>query len=89
MGNLEPDMDAEKLRRTFDRFGYIEEIDIKRGVAAVGDSKASAAGGSVKATYAFVKYNNLDMAFNAKVAMSGKLIGNYECKIGYGNVLYL
>jgi RNA recognition motif-containing protein len=62
----------DELEDLFNRYGLIEEVDIKRG-----QSNAK--------SYAFLKYINLDMAYNAKVEMSGKFIGKLECKIGYGN----
>lgn len=71
IGNLDPDISETELKNLFDRFGYIEEIDIKRQPN--------------KKPYAFIKYINSDMAYNAKIEMSDKLIGKYESKIGYGN----
>jgi RNA recognition motif-containing protein len=71
IGNLDPDVDENELKKLFDRFGYIEEIDIKR----IPNKKP----------YAFIKYINLDMAYNAKMEMNDKLIGKFEIKIGFGN----
>ena len=34
--------------------------------------------------YSFVRFLTLDMAYRAKVALSGSRIGNYQCKVGYG-----
>lgn len=34
--------------------------------------------------FAFVRYENLDMANRAKVELSGQFIGKFQCKIGYG-----
>lgn len=39
----------------------------------------------MKKTYAFVKFDILDMAVEAKQNMDGKMIGANEVKIGYGN----
>lgn len=39
---------------------------------------------SSKRPYAFIRYENLDMAYEARRAMNGHLIGKSECKIGYG-----
>ena len=36
--------------------------------------------------YAFIRYENLDMAHRAKVELSGQYIGKFQCKIGYGKV---
>jgi hypothetical protein len=39
---------------------------------------------SSKRAYAFIQYENLDMAYAARRGMDGQLIGKAECKIGYG-----
>ncbi len=39
---------------------------------------------SSKHAYAFIQYENLDMAYKARRAMNGQSIGKAECKIGYG-----
>ncbi|KAM9800483.1 RNA-binding protein 15-like [Syngnathus typhle] len=72
LGNLDIGLTESDLRRAFDRFGAITEVDIKR--AARGQST----------TFGFVKFENLDMAHRAKVAMSGKVLGHHQVKIGYG-----
>jgi RNA-binding protein 15 len=72
VGNVDPDITAEELRAVFDRYGYVEDVDIK---------KPGAGGGN---PYAFIRYFNLNMAHAAKVKLSGKFIGPYQCKIGYG-----
>ena len=71
IGNLDPDVTENELKKLFDRFGYIEDIDIKR----IPNKKP----------YAFIKYINLDMAYNAKMEMNDTLIGKCEIKIGFGN----
>ena len=73
VGNLDVSIREEDLRGIFDRYGTIEEIDIKRPPVP---GKGNA--------YAFIKYFNVDMAHRAKCDMSGRYIGMYECKIGYG-----
>lgn len=72
LGNLDVSVTESDLRRAFDRFGMITEVDIKR--AARGQSN----------TYGFIKFENLDMAHRAKVAMAGKVVGHSQIKIGYG-----
>lgn len=72
LGNLDVSVTENDLRRAFDRFGVITEVDIKRAVR--GQSS----------TYGFIKFENLDMAHRAKVAMSGKVVGHNPIKIGYG-----
>ncbi|XP_063300449.1 RNA-binding protein 15 [Pelobates fuscus] len=72
LGNLDVTVTENDLRRAFQRFGTITEVDIKR------------AGRGQASTYGFLKFENLDMAHRAKMAMSGKLILRNTVKIGYG-----
>ncbi|KAK6321397.1 hypothetical protein J4Q44_G00083730 [Coregonus suidteri] len=58
LGNLDVSVTENDLRRAFDRFGVITEVDIKR-TAARGQSS----------TYGFLKFENLDMAHRAKITM--------------------
>ncbi|CAH1398609.1 unnamed protein product [Nezara viridula] len=71
-GNLEVNISDEELRRIFGRYGVVEDIDIKRPLPGTGNA------------YAFVRYQNLDMAHRSKVELSGQYIGKFQCKIGYG-----
>ncbi|VDN15965.1 unnamed protein product, partial [Dibothriocephalus latus] len=75
VGNLPPDIRETELRDMFERFGILEDVDIKRPLP---NSNSNA--------YAFLKYVNLNMAHRAKLNMSGKTIGQFTCKIGYGKV---
>ncbi|AWP02852.1 putative RNA-binding protein 15 [Scophthalmus maximus] len=72
LGNLDISVTESDLRRAFDRFGVITEVDIKRAVRDQSN------------TYGFIKFENLDMAHRAKVVMSGKVVGHHPIKIGYG-----
>ncbi|KAJ8367165.1 hypothetical protein AAFF_G00324640 [Aldrovandia affinis] len=72
LGNLDITVAESDLRRAFDRFGVITEVDIKRPTR--GQSS----------TYGFLKFENLDMAHRAKLSMSGKVVGRNPIKIGYG-----
>lgn len=71
-GNLEINISEEELRRIFGKYGILEDIDIKRPAPGTGNA------------FAFVRYQNLDMAHRAKVELSGQYIGKFQCKIGYG-----
>ncbi|XP_059473547.1 RNA-binding protein spenito [Neocloeon triangulifer] len=73
-GNLEVNISDEELRRIFGRYGIVEDIDIKRPPPGTGNA------------YAFVRFQNLDMAHRSKVELSGQYIGKFQCKIGYGKV---
>ncbi|UJR09104.1 hypothetical protein I4U23_013351 [Adineta vaga] len=75
VGNLERDVRESKLREVFGRYGTIEEIDLK-----VPQS-------SSKRAYAFIQYENMDMAYEARRAMDGHFIGKADCKIGYGKIV--
>ncbi|KAG9509489.1 RNA-binding protein spenito, partial [Fragariocoptes setiger] len=72
VGNLEVSISDSELRRIFERFGIVEDIDVKRPPPGQGNA------------YAFIRFANLDMAHKAKVEMSGQYIGKFQCKIGYG-----
>ncbi|XP_061779749.1 putative RNA-binding protein 15B [Nerophis lumbriciformis] len=72
IGNLDGGVTEVELRRGFDKYGVIEDVVIKRPARGQGGA------------YAFVKFQNLDMAHRAKVAMQGRLIGGNPIKIGYG-----
>lgn len=71
-GNLEINISDEELRRIFGKYGIVEDIDIKRPPPGTGNA------------FAFVRFQNLDMAHRAKVELSGQYIGKFQCKIGYG-----
>lgn len=71
-GNLEINISEEELRRIFGKYGICEDIDIKRPPPGTGNA------------FAFVRFQNLDMAHRAKVELSGQYIGKFQCKIGYG-----
>ncbi|XP_064605410.1 RNA-binding protein spenito-like [Liolophura sinensis] len=72
VGNLDYNISENDLRHIFERYGMVEDIDIKRPAKGQGNA------------YAFIKFFNLDFAHKAKVDMSGKHIGRFQCKIGYG-----
>jgi len=73
-GNLELNITDEEIKRIFGRYGNLLDIDIKRPPPGTGNA------------YAFIRYENLDMAHRAKVELSGQYIGKFQCKIGYGKV---
>lgn len=72
IGNLDHNVSEPELRQGFDKFGIIEEVVIKRPARGQG------------CAYAFLKFQNLDMAHRAKVAMQGRVFGGNQVKIGYG-----
>ncbi|XP_041743187.1 putative RNA-binding protein 15B [Coregonus clupeaformis] len=72
IGNLDHNVTEGELRRGFDKYGVIEEVVIKRPARGQGGA------------YAFLKFQNLDMAHRAKIAMQGRVIGGNPVKIGYG-----
>jgi RNA-binding protein 15 len=91
IGNLDQDLEKEYIRKLFEKYGVIEDIDIKRNQpmqppymlnALSGSSKSELA--NLKKTYAFIRYENMDMAREAKLSMNGKKLGSNEIKIGYG-----
>uniref|UniRef100_A0A1A8L3R6 RNA-binding protein 15 n=1 Tax=Nothobranchius pienaari TaxID=704102 RepID=A0A1A8L3R6_9TELE len=76
LGNLDITVTEADLRRAFDRFGVITEVDIKRSIRGQ------------TSTYGFLKFENLDAAnYFAKLSMSGKIVGRNPIKIGYGKAM--
>ncbi|KAL8567526.1 hypothetical protein ACOMHN_010117 [Nucella lapillus] len=74
VGNLDVSIADLELKTLFEKYGYVEDIDIKRPQKGQGNA------------YAFIKFADLDCAHRAKVEMSGKYVGKFQCKIGYGKV---
>jgi hypothetical protein len=93
IGNLDNDIDRLYLERIFERYGCIEEIEIKRNQSVQPPymyhhgSSSSSSNSTVKKTYAFIKYELMDMAISAKKHLNNKLIGKNEIKIGFGNYI--
>uniref|UniRef100_A0A1A8H197 RNA-binding protein 15 n=1 Tax=Nothobranchius korthausae TaxID=1143690 RepID=A0A1A8H197_9TELE len=75
LGNLDTSLNENDLRRTFERFGVITGVDIKRTTSRQSH------------TFGFIKFENLDMAHRAKLSMSGKIVGRNPIKIGYGKAM--
>ena len=86
VGNLDNSVEKEDLRKVFERFGHVDEIDIKRNQPYQMSSNSDYYNNNRK-TYAFIKFSNMDMAMTAKHFLNGAKIGRTqaECKIGYGN----
>ncbi|BFZ10522.1 hypothetical protein BsWGS_13560 [Bradybaena similaris] len=74
VGNLDVSISVDDLHTIFGRFGLVECVNVKRPA------------GRTANCYAFIKYINLDCAYEAKVEMSGKYIGKFQCRIGYSKV---
>ncbi|XP_055551255.1 protein split ends, partial [Wyeomyia smithii] len=69
IGNLEKDITAGELRKHFDCFGEIIEIDIKKqGVSA----------------YAFCQYSDIVSVVKAMRKMDGEHLGSNRIKLGFG-----
>lgn len=69
IGNLEKDITANDLRKHFECFGEIIEIDIKKqGVSA----------------YAFCQYSDILSVVKAMKKMDGEHLGNNRIKLGFG-----
>jgi RNA-binding protein 15 len=72
VGNIDSSVTEEELRHMFKKHGIVEDIDMKRH----GQGNP----------YAFVRFHDLDMAHEAKINLSGKYIGKFQLKIGFGKV---
>lgn len=80
IGNLDSDLEKEYLRRIFEKYGRVEEVDIKKSQTMPYMNNNL----DMRKTYAFVRYENMDQAKQAKHFMNGKKVGSSEIKIGYG-----
>jgi len=74
VGNLDHDITKEELLQVFDRWGEIDDIDVKRPPGGI-------------PAYAFIKYLELDAASTARSQMVGKEINGRQIKVGYGKTL--
>ena len=74
VGNLELDVSPYDLRRIFEEYGNIQDIDVKRNVRGQG-------------AYCFIKFANLNQAYKAKVNLNGKMLLKNVVRIGYGKVM--
>ncbi|XP_063700945.1 protein split ends isoform X3 [Culicoides brevitarsis] len=73
IGNLEKDISASELRKYFDSFGEIIDIDIKKqGLTA----------------YAFCQYANIVSVVKAMRKMDGEHLGNNRIKLGFGKSMH-
>uniref|UniRef100_A0A336LLB9 CSON009984 protein n=1 Tax=Culicoides sonorensis TaxID=179676 RepID=A0A336LLB9_CULSO len=73
IGNLEKDITASELRKYFDCFGEIIDIDIKKqGLTA----------------YAFCQYSNIVSVVKAMRKMDGEHLGNNRIKLGFGKSMH-
>ncbi|CAH1236913.1 unnamed protein product [Diabrotica balteata] len=70
IGNLEKDVTASDLRKHFDQFGEIIEIDIKKQGAV--------------SSYAFCQYSDIVSVVKAIRKMDGEHLGNNRIKLGFG-----
>ncbi|XGW29846.1 hypothetical protein V3C99_009134 [Haemonchus contortus] len=73
VGNMPSDIRESEIRKVFERYGKIEDIDIKTPA-------------NTDAAYAFVMFQNLEQAMEAKHCEHDRSIrpGTVRCKIGYG-----
>lgn len=69
IGNLEKDISAAELRKHFDAFGEIIEIDIKKQGASA---------------YAFCQYSDIVSVVKAMRKMDGEHLGGNRVKLGFG-----
>ncbi|GJQ73489.1 hypothetical protein Trydic_g13846 [Trypoxylus dichotomus] len=70
IGNLEKDVTASDLRKEFDQFGEIIEIDIKKQ--------------GVVSSYAFCQYSDIVSVVKAIRTLDGEHLGNNRIKLGFG-----
>ncbi|VDK49609.1 unnamed protein product [Anisakis simplex] len=73
VGNLPADIRESELRRVFEKYGRVEDVDIKNPP-------------ETNAAYAFILFQTLEQSMNAKQSEHDRSIrpGTARCKIGYG-----
>jgi len=74
IGNLEKDITAPELRKHFDQFGEIIEIDIKKQAS--------------NSSYAFCQYCDIGSVVRAMRTLDGEHLGNNRIKLGFGKSLH-
>lgn len=70
IGNLEKDITTAELRKHFDQFGEIIEIDIKKQGTAT--------------SYAFIQYSDIASVVKAMRKLDGENLGANRIKLGFG-----
>ncbi|XP_050524813.1 protein split ends isoform X2 [Daktulosphaira vitifoliae] len=78
IGNLEKDITAVELRKHFEPFGEIIEIDIKKG---------NNINGSSTGTYAFCQYVDITSVVKAMRTLDGEYLGQNRINLGFGKSL--
>lgn len=73
IGNLEKDVTVSELRKHFEVFGEIIEIDIKKQGAV--------------SSYAFCQYSDICSVVKAMRTMDGEHLGNNRIKLGFGKTM--
>ncbi|VDN02737.1 unnamed protein product [Thelazia callipaeda] len=73
VGNMPADIRESEIRRVFEKYGNVEDVDIKTPP-------------ETNAAYAFVLFQTLEQSMNAKANEHDRPIrpGTSRCKIGYG-----
>jgi len=71
VGNLEKTIMHGELRKVFERFGHVVDVDIKKMQMGL-------------TTYAFVQYIDINGSMKAKRRMDREFIGRNRVKAGYG-----
>ncbi|BES92657.1 SPOC domain [Nesidiocoris tenuis] len=74
IGNLEKDITTQEIRKHFDQFGEIIEIDIKKQ----GNS----------ASYAFCQFSDISSVVRAMRTLDGEHIGANRIKLGFGKSMH-
>ncbi|TGZ69109.1 hypothetical protein CRM22_003909 [Opisthorchis felineus] len=75
VGSLESDITETEVLQAFERFGNIEQIDVKRAAKPGAHS------------YAFVRFEDVDMACRARALINGRRVRSFHCKIGFGKAI--
>ncbi|EFX78543.1 hypothetical protein DAPPUDRAFT_53407, partial [Daphnia pulex] len=83
IGNLEKDVTAAELRASFETFGPIIEIDIKKQSQG-SSSAANNNNNNNNNAYAFCQYADIASVVRAMRHLDGEQVGNTRVKLGFG-----
>ena len=79
IGNLDVNITREEIQKIFEKFGEVEDVDIKRP-----STRSNVQPGGEQASFAFVRFATVEAAIDAKRSMDKEAINGRPCRVGYG-----
>lgn len=74
IGNLEKDTTAQEIRKHFEQFGEIIDIDVKKQ--------------GTSSTYAFCQFSDISSVVRAMRTLDGEHVGQNRIKLGFGKSMH-